>query len=232
MAWEWPERAKSARLTITGRGVTAEKVYGKGDAFPMWNPPVPEDFNEDDVFTAKLTFYNGERGGGEEEIGRVSPRALSGDTVIDGDGEKHIVLTPSKDAALKSRGRIDRFKVALSSEAVADEELLYIVFDLSKEAGSRGARQYVTRNALTNGVWGAWAETPADGAIWTGLADDERYFRELMAFRRVLRPASAGRALPHARAARDLRDVQLPWRERGGAHEHRRGADGGEGQRR
>ena len=66
MAWEWPDRAKSARLTITGRGVTAEKVYGKGDAFPMWNPPVPEDFNEDDVFTAKLTFYNGERGGGEE----------------------------------------------------------------------------------------------------------------------------------------------------------------------
>ena len=169
---------------------------------------------------------------GEEEIGRVSPRALSGDTVIDGDGEKHIVLTPSKDVALKSRGRIDRFKVALSSEAVADEDVLYIVFDLSKEAGSRGARQYVTRNALTNGVWGAWAETPADGAIWTGLADDERYFRELMAFRRVLRPASAGRTLPHARAARDLRDVQLPWRERGGAHEHRRGADGGEGQRR
>ncbi len=122
---------------------------------------------------------------GEEEIGRVSPRALSGDTVIDGDGAKHIVLTPSKDAALKARGRIDRFKVALSSEAVADEDLLYIVFDLSKEAGSRGARQYVTRNALTNGVWGAWSKTSAGGEIWTGLADDERYFRELMAFRRI-----------------------------------------------
>ena len=122
---------------------------------------------------------------GEEEIGRVSPRALSGDTVIDGDGEKHIVLTPSKDVALKSRGRIDRFKVALSSEAVADEDVLYIVFDLSKEAGSRGARQYVTRNALTNCIWGAWSETPDCGAIWTGLVDDERYFRELMAFRRV-----------------------------------------------
>lgn len=66
MAWEWPDRAKSARLTITGAGVTAERVYGKGDAFPVWNPPVPEDFNEDDVFTVKLTFYNGERGGGEE----------------------------------------------------------------------------------------------------------------------------------------------------------------------
>ena len=66
MAWEWPDRAKSARLTITGAGVTAARVYGKGDAFPVWKPPVPEDFNEDDVFTAKLTFYNGERGGGEE----------------------------------------------------------------------------------------------------------------------------------------------------------------------
>ena len=66
MAWEWPECAKSARLTITGGGITAEKVYGKGDAFPVWNPAVPESFDEDEVFTAKLTFYNGERGAGDE----------------------------------------------------------------------------------------------------------------------------------------------------------------------
>ena len=66
MAWEWPERAMSARLTITGSGITAEKVYGKGDAFPVWNPPVPEDFREDDVFTAKITFYVGEKGAGDE----------------------------------------------------------------------------------------------------------------------------------------------------------------------
>lgn len=134
---------------------------------------------------------------GEEEIGFVSPCALSGDTVIDGDGAKHIVLTPSKDASLKARGRIDRFKVALSSRKVADEDVLYVVFDLSKEAGARGARQYVTRRDLTNGVWGAWAksdelwrgvdagEGPADNVVWTGLADDERYFRDLMAFRRI-----------------------------------------------
>ena len=122
---------------------------------------------------------------GEDEIGRVSPLALSGDTVIDGDGAKHIVLTPSKDPALRARGRIDRFKVALSSGPVLDEDVLYVVFDLSKEAGARGARQYVTRNALTNGAWGAWAETSAGDAIWTGLVDDERYFRELMAFRRI-----------------------------------------------
>ena len=126
---------------------------------------------------------------GEEKIGRISPLALSGDTVIDGNGAKHIVLTPSKDAALRSRGRIERFKVALSSEAVADDDLVYIVFDLSKEAGARGARQYVTRRDLTNGVWGAWAKTSAGDAIWTGLADDERYFRERMAFRRI--PAGA-----------------------------------------
>ncbi len=66
MAWEWPERARSARLTITGGGLVAEKVYAKSDAFPVWNPPVPDDFCEDDVFTARLTFYNGERGGGDE----------------------------------------------------------------------------------------------------------------------------------------------------------------------
>ena len=122
---------------------------------------------------------------GDEAIGRVSPRALSGDTVIDGDGAKHIVLTPSKDAALRTRGRIDRFKVAVSTGAVADEDLLYIVFDLSKQAGARGARQYVTRAALTNGVWGAWKKGVSGEVIWTGLANDERYFRSLMAFRRV-----------------------------------------------
>ena len=66
MAWEWPERAVSARLTITGAGVTAERVYTKSDAFPVWNPPVPENFSEDDVYTAKLTFYNGEYGLGDQ----------------------------------------------------------------------------------------------------------------------------------------------------------------------
>ena len=122
---------------------------------------------------------------GEDEIGRVSPLALSGDIVIDGDGAKHIVLTPSKDAALRARGRINRFKVALSSTPVLDEDILYVVFNLSKEAGARGARQYVTRNALTNGVWGAWGRAASGEAIWTGLVGDERYFRELMAFRRI-----------------------------------------------
>ena len=66
MAWEWPDEAKSAKLTITGRGLTAEKIYCKADAFPVWNPPVPKDFNEDDVYTARLTFYDGERGAGDE----------------------------------------------------------------------------------------------------------------------------------------------------------------------
>ena len=66
MAWEWPDGAKSAKLTITGRGMTAEKIYGKADAFPVWNPPVPDDFNEDDVYTARLTFYSGLKGTGGE----------------------------------------------------------------------------------------------------------------------------------------------------------------------
>ena len=139
-----------------------------------WDEPVWS------VRELSLTAYDG-----EDEIGRVSTLALAGDTVIDGDGVKHIVLTPSKDPVLKARGRINRFKVALSSEPVLDEDVLYVVFDLSKEADARGARQYVTRNALTNGVWGAWCGTASGGAIWTGLAGDERYFRELMAFRRI-----------------------------------------------
>ncbi len=59
MAWEWPYGARSARLTIAGRGKTAAKVFAEGDAFPVWNPVTPADFDEEDVFTAKLTFYRG-----------------------------------------------------------------------------------------------------------------------------------------------------------------------------
>ena len=122
---------------------------------------------------------------GETAIGPVAPAALSGDTVIDGDGAKHIVLTPSKDPKLRARGRVSRFKVALSTAAVPSEDVLYVVFDLAKAAGARGARQYVTRQALTNGVWGAWEKTSAGDVIWTGLGAEEKYFRELMAFRRI-----------------------------------------------
>ena len=87
MAWEWPDGAKSAKLTITGRGTTAEKVYGKADAFPVWNPPVPKDFNEDDVFTAKLTFYNAERGGGKE-VARLVAEGIGFVRGVSGEGAR------------------------------------------------------------------------------------------------------------------------------------------------
>lgn len=66
MAWEWPDDARSAKLTITGCGKTTERVYRVDDAFPVWNPPVPESFDEDDVYTAKLVFYRGENATGDE----------------------------------------------------------------------------------------------------------------------------------------------------------------------
>lgn len=139
-----------------------------------------------------LTAYDG-----EDEIGVVSRLALSGDTVIDGNGAKRISLTPSKDPVLRERGRIDRFKVGVSTESVPDEDVLYIIFNLSREAGSPGARQYVVRSDLTNSVWGAWTrssdlydgvdlgEGPSDNVLWTGLVDDDRYFRHCMVFRRI-----------------------------------------------
>ena len=156
-----------------------------------WSEAVSVDFSvsgwseaEWTVKQVDLVAYDG-----ETAIGPVATAALSGDTVIDGDGAKHIVLTPSKDPKLRARGRVSRFKVALSTAAVPSEDVLYVIFDLAKAAGARGARQYVTRQALTNGVWGAWEKTAAGDVIWTGLAAEEKYFRELMAFRRI--PAGA-----------------------------------------
>lgn len=166
--WPWSE-AVSVDFSVSG-----------------WNEP------EWSVREVSLVAYDGEEG-----IGPVSPMAVSGDVVIDGNGAKHITITPSKDPVLKARGRISRFKVGITSEKVPDEDVLYIIFDISKEAGARGARRYVTRRALMAGVWGAWmkssdlwsgvdaGEGPADNVLWTGIVDDERYFRELMAFRRI-----------------------------------------------
>ena len=122
---------------------------------------------------------------GEEKIGLVARSAISGDVEIDGNGEKHITLVPSKDAALKARGRIGRFKVSLSTSLVAPDDVLYIIFDLSKPAHSRGARRYVTRGALESGAWGSWGKSVSGETIWTGLANDERYLREAMVLRRI-----------------------------------------------
>ena len=152
-----------------------------------WSEAVSVDFsvsgwNEAElaVKQVELVAYDG-----DTAIGPVAPAALSGDTIIDGDGAKHIVLMPSKDPKLRVRGRVSRFKVALATASVPPEDVLYIVFDLAKAADARGARQYVTRQALTNGVWGAWEKTSSGGVIWTGLAAEEKYFREFMAFRRI-----------------------------------------------
>ena len=108
-----------------------------------WSEAVSVDFSvsgwseaEWTVKQVDLVAYDG-----ETAIGPVATAALSGDTVIDGDGAKHIVLTPSKDPKLRARGRVSRFKVALSTVSVPPEDVLYIVFDLAKAAGARGARQ-------------------------------------------------------------------------------------------
>lgn len=152
-----------------------------------WTETVSIDFRVDGwdeaagtVKEVALTAWDG-----EEEIGLVKRNAISGDVEIDGNGEKHITLVPSNDATLKARGRIARFKVSLSTSPVAPEDILYIIFDLSKPAHSRGARRYVSRAALESGAWGEWTESISGEPIWTGLANDERYLRESMVFRRI-----------------------------------------------
>ena len=179
--------ALSCALAAAGETISGVSVVQQ---WP-WSEAVSVDFRVDGWDEAEWTVKQVDvvAYDGDSVIGPVAPAALSGDTVIDGDGEKHIVLVPSKDSTLRARGRVGRFKVALSTSAVPAEDVLYIVFDLSKPSDARGARRYVTRKALTSGAWGAWDSTSAGDVIWTGLTADERYFRELMAFRRI--PAGA-----------------------------------------
>lgn len=89
MAWEWPEGAHSAKLRISNRSATVEKLFDVGDVFPVWRPDTPKVFDEDDVYTAKLTFYRELHGRGDA-ISTMSAEGL---------GFVHGISSPGKAAS-------------------------------------------------------------------------------------------------------------------------------------
>ena len=89
---------------------------------------------------------------------------------------------------------------AAPDAAFGANDVLYMVVDL-ESAGNGACRiDYVTEDALTNGVWGAWTRRGGT-VVWTGVTNDVRYATSKLVLRRIpagpfpmgCRPREAGR---------------------------------------
>ncbi|MBQ6339072.1 MAG: hypothetical protein IJI36_08015 [Kiritimatiellae bacterium] len=61
--WEWPRGAASAKLTVAGRGGTAEHVFPR--AVSSFAPTQPTGFGDEDVLDVTLEFYASEDASGD-----------------------------------------------------------------------------------------------------------------------------------------------------------------------
>lgn len=81
------------------------------------------------------------------------------------------------------------FTVRLTATADTGK-ILYKIIDLRKSAGAIGQTSYITDEALTNGLWGAWSDDywPADGVtgpIWTAVTTDAKWATTHLVLRRI-----------------------------------------------
>ena len=124
---------------------------------------------------------------GDTLLGSIPPSALSGDVVVRADGEKRVSFNPADVPALAGQPAMNDFRVDVSLDGADD--FLYIIYDLTKTAGAEGQVSFVTEEALTNGVWGAWQRGPcgmiADSVIWTGVTNNPAYKTTHLVLRRI-----------------------------------------------
>lgn len=83
--WEWPSRAKSAVLSITGAGTALSETFSTAVSNYVWTVPAPRTDHDENVFTLDIAFYdetdalgNCISAGAVDGIGRV--RGASGAT--------------------------------------------------------------------------------------------------------------------------------------------------------
>ncbi|MDD3545383.1 MAG: formylglycine-generating enzyme family protein [Kiritimatiellae bacterium] len=102
-------------------------------------------------------------------------------------GPRRIIFDPTVTVYTNSQ-MLTQFSVTLTPAAPP----LYMIVDLTKDAGAEGQIAYVYEEDLTNGVWGAWVRNPVtnngeviESVIWTGAATDDLYKTDKLALRRV-----------------------------------------------
>ena len=136
------------------------------------------------VQQVKVTAFDG-----ATRLGEVPAAAFKSDSTVCVDGAGRLSFDPSKAPALKARGIAKDFRVELSAEPVPAADLLYVVFDLTKTPGQPGQETWITAEALTNGVWGAWERRfwpkGADAVCWTGVTNDTKYALTHLVMRRI-----------------------------------------------
>ena len=102
-------------------------------------------------------------------------------------GPRRIIFDPTVTAYTNSQ-MLTQFSVTLTPAAPP----LYMIVDLTKDAGAEGQIAYVYEEDLTNGVWGAWVRNPVtnngeviESVIWTGAAANDIYKTDKLVLRRV-----------------------------------------------
>ena len=139
---------------------------------------------------------------GADEKRDIAVQAYNGDTPLElplgslsGElhsvtyGARHIIWDPTV-TACTNLGVLPEFRVTLTPTPVP----LYMIVDLTQEAGADGQIEYVYEEDLTNGLWGAWVRNPVTNAlgeaivesvVWTGVTTNEIYKTDKLVLRRV-----------------------------------------------
>jgi formylglycine-generating enzyme required for sulfatase activity len=113
--------------------------------------------------------------------------SLSGDLYGVAPGPRRIIFDPTKTAYTNSQ-MLTRFSVTLTPAPVP----LYMIVDLTKEAGAEGQIEYVYEADLRAGTWGSWEEDPVTdrgtvvkSVVWTGVTTNEIYKTDKLVLRRI-----------------------------------------------
>ena len=112
--------------------------------------------------------------------------SLTGDLYDVSNGARRIVWNPVK--AGYTNAFLPRFRVTLTPTPVP----LYMIVDLTKEAGAEGQIEYVYEADLRAGAWGSWVEDPVTNAgevvksiVWTGVTTNDIYKTDKLVLRRI-----------------------------------------------
>ena len=102
--------------------------------------------------------------------------ALSGDLYTVSNGARRIVWDPTK------TGYTNAILPHVRAELTPTTPPLYMIVDLTKEAGATNQIEYVYEADLVAGQWGPWERnavtnngTPVESVIWTGVTNDALY---------------------------------------------------------
>jgi len=133
--------------------------------------------------TATVKAYDG-----ATYICDISSAQLKGDVVITSVGTKRLSFDPTQIPALQSRGVIKNFRLGIAyADGQVDykgSNVLYVIFDLEKNAGDEGFLQVLTESDITGGstaregtgAYGAWKrrywDAGLDTVAWLGVNAD------------------------------------------------------------